>query len=223
MSAPKIVSSPFVTRGFNTDFEGIIAVTPWVLCAGTNTLRFVRKVSGSTGSPVSDVAYQFAAVKTSQPGDWNLASDTDTGDNWKVSNVDISSTTDQMWVRGGLHMAGDDTNAENLEAQVRMMTDGTGKIIGARTLELPSNYANDYNSFTIASGVPVLGASALMFGFDMVAASSTSATLWASHRLYAGNPRQGGSWTNTAQGTITDDEKVWNSGLGLRLGNRQLA
>lgn len=212
MCLPNTVSSPMVTRGFDKDFNGVIAVTPWVLCAGVKNLRFLRQVQGSNGSPTTKTAYQFAAVKTTEPGAWTVTSNTMTGDGWDTDTVDISATTDQFWVRGGLQAAGDGTNAENLSAQIRMTTDGTGRIIGARTIEVPTNGASAYNNFDLSPPVPLLGATKLMFGLDMTQQTSTTFGFWLQHKVIADNPRTGVNWSTEAGESWSDNEKVWNSG-----------
>lgn len=213
MSIPNVATSPRVTVGFEKSFTGIVAVTPWVLCAGVNTLRFVRQVQGSTGSPTTDVMYQCAPVKTSEPGVWNsVASTTMTGDGWDTHTKDISSVTDQMWVRGGLRANGDNTDPENLTVQLRMMTDGTGRIIGAKTWDVPTNYTTAYNNFVLSPMVPLLGATKLMFGLDMTQQTSTTFSFYLQHKVVADNPRTGVDWNVETGQNWTDNQKVWNSG-----------
>ena len=62
-----IVRSKTSTFNVSSGSAGPIATTPWMLAAGTDHLRLMRNIQGSSANLTTQGAYQTASVLTTEP------------------------------------------------------------------------------------------------------------------------------------------------------------
>src|SRR5678816_325798 len=134
------MSSPHATPKITAQLTAVspdyitMLTTPWMLNFGPTSagFRVFSEHRGRTGTFRSKVAWRVADVMPDFPGPWTLSEYVRQTDGEFVE--DFTTTSDAMWVQGGLAVSAADIGEclVSLQAAVK----GTGAVLAAETVEL---------------------------------------------------------------------------------------
>lgn len=190
------VATAEATFNVTSTTTGVVMWTSWVPMVGAKNLRILRNIQGSTGSPKTDVLYQFAAVKTDEADAWTILVKAQTGDGHWTDDVDISGTTDKMWVRAGLS-ASAATQAQG-SAWLTLMLDVPSRVVSRRTITMEPTVGSTNTVVPLAPPQPLVGMGSVMFLITYAHEGGTSSVVPV-YRLITNDTDAGGSWTLLTQ------------------------
>lgn len=200
--------SKTTTFNVTSSSAGVIVWTPWTLAVGVNNLRIIRNVQGSSGSPSTNYVYQYAAVKTTEPDAWTGGGTARTGDGYDTDNVDISGTTNKMWVRAGM-TASATTQGEG-EATITLMTDSEAKVIGTKTINMVATRGTTASVVKLSEPLPIVGMSKV-FCSVIYSHEGGSTDIQVSYRKIQDDLDAGGGWTSLASQTGWATDQNYNT------------
>ena len=194
------------------DSKRPVIVLPWMLAHGVDTLIVMDEMRAVDGSLSQQVFTRFAEVRTDRPDSWSARGTSRTTNGRGVQAIDISATTDQLWVQVALKAsAGADATAEALSA-IQASSDLEGRIIAARNLNIqPVVNSGEGMYIPLAKPHVAAGLTSYMFAVILTGVDGTVTFQPAWRKFTAGldNPE---AWIDldTSQSATTDTD--YNSG-----------
>jgi hypothetical protein len=171
------------------------------------------EMRGEFGSLSQQVYYRFYSVDTRNPGSWNAGGTPRTTDGGDVQDIDISATTDQMWVQVALRgKVASGSEAEALSA-IQAGADADPSVIAARrfTLNPTTNSAKD-TYLPLAAPQGAAGLSSMMFGMKVTGLDGTTVKLRPAYRAFTSDVQAPGPWNDLDSLQTLSTETLYNSG-----------
>ena len=199
-------------QGFNvvSSSAGPIIAGPWMLAAGTDHLRMMRSIKGTSGSTLTTQgAYQTADVLTDEPDAWVASGGTRTGNGYDTTDVDLSSVTDKLWIRAGI--VASSTAQDDGSAELVAMTESKGRILAARQVNCGPTPGTTNHDIAISGPIPLVGLSKVMAALQ-VEHQGNNAYVYPTYRLLTNDPRAGGAWSTLSSPGLFSTSKTYNSG-----------
>lgn len=200
--------------------------TPWIPCTGMDTFTAVLKNKNVSGPFRSQVAAQYAAVRTDAPGTpaaygQSLAG---AGESCVASGNIAATTGPQLYVRFGVkYDLSTGTTAASADVELQVSYDSCGQIVGAVTEQLAATSATKI-FLAVTPWVPALHAfqmkaamvvSSLSGNFKWRMTYRTAETskevpgAWVDDWDPTNNPERGGGEVNTGEIAPTTTGKMW--------------
>ncbi len=167
-------------------------VTEWMLAAGGAGLILgldQRQLSGA-GAWTGYLRWRFAKARTDQPEGWSTSTTARTTADGFVELVDISGTTDMLWLQGALSGQASGGAAE-LFARLQAQVDGKGVVLGSLTTDIqPVTNSGQSQYIPVPGRFPSGGLTKLMFAyvFSGVSGTITYRPVWRESKLDADYP-----------------------------------
>ena len=190
-------------------------VTPWMLMYGASQLRATEEIRAITTHYGQQVVYRTAAVRTDFPSAWSPSGNNRTANGIHIANIDVSATTDQMWLQAGIQSKGDNAgSAAEGEAWCRLKTslDRTGRIVVAQTVHVqPAVNSSEAAYVPLGRPIPAQDLVGFMGAFIVTSVSGTLA-YGLSYRTFEADPSSPDSWTDLQSYTGVTSDETQNTG-----------
>jgi hypothetical protein len=189
-----------------------VIVGPWMLKHGVGTLRFTDEMRAEEGTFTQTLGYRYAQVSTDFPGAWTVTATTRTADGAGTTDIDVSATTDQMWVQAALFGKSGGAMAGALST-IQVQTNADSRIVAARSLDLQAVVnTSEFAYLELGKPFPALGLSSLMFVVQLFGVEGTSVTFRPIWRTFEARLDAPGSWANLDSGQTVTADTFYNSG-----------
>lgn len=216
---PKLVKQTSAQSSANLP----VLLGPWMLKHGVGTLRITDGMRARSGNYVTTLGHRFAQYKTDLPGDWVVSTNTRSANGLGTRDVDVSATTDQLWVQAALFGKSTDGLAGTAQTSLQLSTDGNPRIIAAATFDVQA-YINSGEAAWVAVG-PQVGAfniSGLMFVAVVVGVGGT-VMLQPAWRKWVDGYESPDAWsTLDSEQTITGNTNYNSGNEAISPGTSQL-
>lgn len=149
-----------------------VFTTPWMIAAGADTLRTMLDLRQLAGALGAKICWRTAAVRTDLPDAWQYGTARTTADSF-VEDIDLTSTTNKLWIQLGLATAASSGVAEALATlKGSLLTHGV--LIGTRTVEiLPTVNTSQTAYVPVGEPFPAVGLSKMLFGIVVSGVAGT--------------------------------------------------
>lgn len=189
-----------------------VLVYPPMLKFGVGTLRVTDEMRAEDGTYTQTLAYRFCQVTTDRPGAWNVTANTRIVDGVGTTDIDVSGTTDQMWVQVALMGKSGGAMAGAFSA-LQVQTSGSSRIIAARTIDLQA-IANSGEALYLPLSAPfeALDLQSMMFAAQIYGLESTSLTFQPIWRTFDARLDSPNAWNTLDSSQNVSSNTFYNSG-----------
>jgi hypothetical protein len=183
-----------------------------MLAHGVQTLRVLDDLRAVAGTGTTqEIRYRFASVLTNLPGAWTDSSLTRSSNSAGTREIDVSATTDQLWVQVDLAGLVTSGSGEGLSA-LQVFTEGCGRIIASQTVQWQKTLnSSEVAYIPIGDPVPAMDLSGLMFAIVVTGVAGTI-TFQPAWRTYSHLLHDPNAWQDLGSSNSDTGNDTYNSG-----------
>lgn len=208
MSCGKL--SPVKSETITTALAGFSykAMTPWYVSLGLGPVTAVLKARAAEGTPIWQLAVQYAATRTDKPDAWGVLDQTTSGAGERCTGPESLGNSAKFFTRFGVAVkssAGGTLAEADITEQVAM--NACGSVIGMSEFHAVAVDANTRYE-PVTGWVPTSAVATIMAAIVCSGVSGTGLQWRLAYQKAATSTEEPGAWTNLQAGFTAGADEV---------------